>query len=118
MQSQLALRFSKNLLYAISEILTYIYVLAKIYRVLCFTKIIFDQLPLFNPYRWPLSFIRVVTKPYFDLWERLLPTLKFGKFAYDISGIVGIEFLSFLIASALKIRTLVLLFAEKLVAKL
>lgn len=87
------------------DLLGYIYLMLKIYRVICFSKITFDQLPLLNPYTWPFSLIRVITRPYFRFWSKLLPNLKIGKFSYDVSGILGLEILSCILAAILQLRT-------------
>ena len=56
----------------LSDLLACLYTLLKIYRILCYSKITFDQLPLANPYTWPVAFFRIVTQPYFRFWARLL----------------------------------------------
>ena len=96
-----------------SDILGYLYVLLKIFRLLCYTKITFDQLPLFNPYMWPLSSIRVLTQPYFKFWAKLLPPLKIGKGSYDISVILGLEFLSTILYMFSTLRLTILTDLEK-----
>jgi hypothetical protein len=53
----------------------------------------FEQMPLFNPYIWPLSVIRVYTIPYFMFWFKLIPPLRLGRYTLNISHILGIEFL-------------------------
>lgn len=81
-----------------------VYLFLKTYRVLCFSKLTFDQLPIFSPYKWPFSFLRVLTVPYFKLWSELLPNLKFGSGSYDISAIIGLEILNKLISITLQLR--------------
>jgi hypothetical protein len=93
--------------------LGYLYVLLKIYRVLCLTKITFDQLPLFNPYKWPLSSIRIITNPYFIFWSIILPPIRLGKTTYDISAIIGLEFLTTLIALSSQVRIFSLMELQK-----
>jgi len=80
------------------DFLSFLYILIKFYRVLCFTKIVFDQLILFNPYYWPLSTLRVSTKVYFAFWRKVLPPGKLGRTGFDISSIVAFEFLSVLLS--------------------
>lgn len=98
----------------LADLISYLYLLIKIYRVLCFSKLTFDQLPLLNPYRWPFSFVRVVTKPYFKFWAKLLPNLRIGSGSYDISAIIGLEMLNALISTALKFRALSLAEAQRI----
>jgi len=66
----------------------------KFFKVLCFTKLTFDQLVLFNPYRWPLSVIRVLTGFYFKIWHNLLPPVRLGTGSMDLSILMGLEFLN------------------------
>lgn len=97
-----------------ADLISYFYLVLKIYRILCFSKLTFDQLPLINPYKWPFSFIRIITRPYFNFWSKLLPNLKFGSGSYDISAIIGLEMLSKLIYVILQIRALTLEKAQRL----
>jgi uncharacterized protein YggT (Ycf19 family) len=84
------------------------------YRIVCFTRIIFDQLPLFNPYKWPLSIIRLLTKPYFHYWAKFLPNLKIGAISYEVSSIIALELLSAIIALTFIIRLGILTLASNL----
>lgn len=65
----------------------------KLYTLLLYTKITFDQLPLFNPYLWPFSVLRYVTVPYLRIWEKLFPRLRLGPINLDISVIIALEVL-------------------------
>jgi len=98
-----------------ADSISYFYLILKIFRVLCFSKLTFDQIPLFNPYKWPFSFIRIVTKPYFEFWSQVLPNLRFGSSSYDISSIIGLEMLSTLITLLYKIRLIILMAAKKII---
>ena len=113
-QNQAYLHFLVYFLTLFSDLLAYVYVLLKIYRILCFTKITFDQLPILNPYKWPLSFFRIITKPYFKFWSDRLPNLKLGKVSYDVSAILVLEMLSSLIYLCVQIRTSTFLEAQRL----
>ena len=99
----------------LSDLIACLYTLLKIYRILCFSKITFDQLPLLNPYKWPISFFRVVTRPYFKFWQKLLPSLRLGKVSYDVSTILGLEALSSLIFLSLQLRAATFSEAEKII---
>ena len=105
--------FFANFFLLIADLTGYIYVLIKIYRVLCFSKITFDQLPMFNPYTWPFSVIRIITQPYFKFWSKLLPNLKLGKISYDVSAILGLELLSGLLFLCSQLRILGLIEAQR-----
>jgi len=108
-------RFTVYLTIFISDCIGYIYLLLKIFRIFCFTKITLDQLPFFNPYKWPISLIRIITKPYFKFWSKLLPNLKLGKVSYDVSSILGLEVLSGLIYLSLQFRTVGLIEAQHMI---
>jgi hypothetical protein len=51
----------------------------------------FEWLPMINPYLWPFSVFQVLTGPYFRLWSKLLPTVKFEKSSLEVSGIIALE---------------------------
>ena len=72
----------------------YLYVVIRFYKVLCYSKMTFEWLPMINPYVWPFSMFQVLTNPYFNFWSKLLPMLKFEKSSLEISGIVGLEALN------------------------
>ena len=74
--------------------IAYAYVFAKLYKVLCFSKMTFDWLPMINPYIWPFSFFKLMTDPYFKLWAKILPSIKFEKRSVDISSIIALESLN------------------------
>lgn len=110
--------FLAYLFVLLSDLMACLYTLLKIFRILCFSKITFDQLPLLNPYKWPISFFRVVTKPYFQFWAKLLPTLKVGKVSYDVSTILGLEAISSLIFLSVQLRVSFFLEAQKIIETL
>jgi hypothetical protein len=102
----------------ISDFCGFLFTFIKLYRILCFTRLTFDQLPVFNPYKWPLAFIRISTTPYLRLWSKLLPSLKIGKGSFNISGIIGVEFLSAVVFFTTEIRIFTFLYAEDLLSTL
>jgi hypothetical protein len=73
------------------NLLSFSYFIIKLYKLLCYSKLTFEWLPLLNPYVWPFSFFQVVTAPYFKFWAFLLPPLKLEKTSFEISAIVGLE---------------------------
>jgi len=89
-----SIRFIVYFLYLLADFIDYLYLLLKIYRVLCFTKIVLDNFPLANPYRGIFSVIRVITAPYFKFWDKVF---KLGTGSFDASGIIGFQALSMLI---------------------
>lgn len=113
--------FAKFLAYSfllLSDLIAYCYTLLKVFRILCFSKITLDQLPLVNPYKWPLSFFRLVTQPYFKVWQKLLPTLKLGTGSYDISVIMGLEAISCFISLSVSLRAATFTHAQNILATL
>lgn len=105
------------LLNFLSLIFDYVYVLVKLYRILIFVKLTFDQMPIYNPYKWPLSFIRIMTKPYLAFWAQFLPRMRFGNQSYDVSTIVALEVLATFIRMAFRLK-LILNFRISELAKL
>ncbi len=105
--------FIFNFLIFLSDILHYLYLMLKIYRMVCLTRIIFDQLPLFNPYKWPLSAVRLLTKPYFGLWSKRFPKIRMGLTNYEVSNLIALEAVSAIIGLTFMIRLSVLALAKK-----
>lgn len=94
------------------NILSYIYLIEKFFRILCYAKLTFDWFPLLNPYTWPYSFFNRVTGPYFLFWSNTFPTLKFKKSAMDISAILALEALNALIYFSIRLVNLLIVFLE------
>jgi hypothetical protein len=109
------MKFLITCVHAFAEFVYFSSMWIKLYRILCFTKLTFDQLPLFNPYDWPLSFIRVLTVPYFRFWSRLLPRMKLGGVRFDVSRMVALESLNILFEYSWELRFISLLLLERLV---
>jgi hypothetical protein len=82
---------------------SYCYIFLKFYRVLCFSKLTFEWLPMLNPYQWPFSFFRTITAPYFDLWAKILPSIRLPKSSIQISGVVALEAINCLIFLCIRI---------------
>lgn len=100
----------------LSDLSAYVYTLLKIYRILLYSKVTFDQIPLLNPYKWPFSFFRIITQPYFKLWNKLLPNLRMGNAAYDVSTIIGLEAISSIISFSLHFRAATFVQAETILS--
>ena len=73
------------------NLIAYLYVVIKFFKVMCYSKMTFEWLPMINPYLWPFSVFQVLTGPYFRLWSKLLPTVKFEKSSLEVSGIIALE---------------------------
>jgi len=106
------------MLVALGNGIYYFIFLLKFYRILCFSKITFDGLPMINPYIWPFSIFRLLTQPYFKFWSKILPTFKSGKSSFDISLILGLEALSALIYFFTQIRIIILLEAAEMISNI
>ncbi len=102
----------------VTDLLAFLYILLKIYKILVFTKIILNQLPLFNPYIWPISLIKKLTKPYFKFCRHTIPRIYVGKRKFDVSMVLGLEFLSVARSLILALRTWLLELILKGVATL
>ncbi len=79
------------------NLVSYIYIWVKFYKVLCYSKLTCEWFPMINPYQWPFSFFQTMTAPYFRFWAKVLPNLKFQKSSLEISGIIALEALNTLI---------------------
>lgn len=73
------------------NVLSFLYIFVKFYRLICYAKLTFEWLPMINPYNFPLSYLYLLTNPYFLFWTRMLPNLRFEKSSLEISAIVGLE---------------------------
>lgn len=62
-----------------------VYLILKLYRIIFFTKVIFEQLPLFNPNQWPLSIIHILLSPLTKFLQCYIPSINFGPIDLDIS---------------------------------
>jgi YggT family protein len=83
----------------------YVYTLALVYAVLIFIRILLTwfRLPYSRPLNVFVEFVTSVTDPYLNLWRRVLPLVRVGPGAIDLSPMVG---------------TIVLLFAAGIVSNL
>lgn len=88
--------------------ISYLYILVKFYKVLCYSKMTFEWLPMINPYVWPFSVFHVVTNPYFAFWARILPSIKLDKSSVEISGIIALEALNSLIYFCVRLTSLLI----------
>jgi uncharacterized protein YggT (Ycf19 family) len=81
----------------ILNMVSYLYIFAKIFKVMCYSKLTFEWLPLINPYVWPFSLFNAITNPYFRMWSQILPPIKFEKTSVEISAIIALEALNSII---------------------
>jgi hypothetical protein len=76
---------------------SYLYIVAKFYKVLCYSKLTFEWLPMVNPYVWPFSVFQILTEPYFAFWARVLPSIRLENSSTEISSIIALEALNSII---------------------
>ena len=72
----------------------YAFILLKLFKVLCYSYLTFDWLPMINPYIWPFSFFRIATRWYFKFFERFFPSIVLNENQFEISTIVALELLN------------------------
>ena len=89
--NQVSISFLHYFCILLVNIIAYLYVLVKFFKVMCYSKMTFEWLPMINPYIWPFSIFQVLTGPYFRLWSKILPTVKFEKSSLEVSGIIALE---------------------------
>jgi hypothetical protein len=95
------------------NLISYAYILAKFYKVLCYSKMTFEWLPMINPYIWPFSVFHIVTGPYFAFWARILPNIKLDKSSVEISGIIALESLNSLIYVFIRLTTVLIEYLDR-----
>jgi len=78
------------------------YMILRIYKVLCYSKLTLEWLPMINPYYWPFSVFLITTNKYFAFWSKIFPVLRFKDSSIDISSVVGLETLNSLIYLCVK----------------
>lgn len=92
---------------------SYVWILLKFYKVLCYSKMTFEWLPMINPYVWPFSVFHILTGPYFKFWSTRLPNVKFDKSSIEISAIIGLEALNSLVYFAVKVAHILLVVLDE-----
>jgi YggT family protein len=75
-----------------ADVADYVKTLALVYLVLIFIRIILSWIPRMPYNRWlnaGLKFVSDVTDPYLNLFRRILPPVRMGPGALDLSPIVA-----------------------------
>jgi hypothetical protein len=85
------------------NLISYTYIILKFYKVMCYSKLTFEWLPMINPYIWPFSMFQVLTAWYFRLWAKILPPIKFEKTSFEISAIIALEALNSILYFSVKL---------------
>lgn len=112
-QNDITVFFVHHLSVFLLNAVSYFYILLKFYKVLCYSKMTFEWLPMINPYVWPFSIFHILTGPYFALWGRILPNIKLEKSSIEISGIIALESLnSFIFFCVKAVNSLIIILEE------
>lgn len=84
----------KRVLISLIHMCSNCYMFLKVFKVLCYLKLTIDWFPLINPYNWPFSLLRLITKPYFKFWLNVLPYIRFRRTSVNVAHLVAIESLT------------------------
>ena len=112
-RSEMTVQFTHYFSIFLLNFISYLYILLKFYKVLCYSKMTFEWLPMINPYVWPFSIFHVVTGPYFAFWSRILPSIKLDKSSVEISGIIALEALNSFIYFCVRFTNILLAILEE-----
>jgi YggT family protein len=91
-----------------ADVADYVQTLAYVYLVLIFIRIILSWIPRMPYNRWlnaGVKFVSDVTDPYLNLFRRILPPVRMGPGALDLSPIVAtfvLIIVSSLVANAIR----------------
>lgn len=84
-----------------ADVADYVYTLALVYVVLIFVQVIVSFVPRM-PYNRALhaflAFVDDVTRPYLNIWRRMLPAVRVGGAGLDLSPMIG-TFVLLIVAS-------------------
>lgn len=113
-EKETSLYFIRSFSIFLLNMTSYFYIFLKFYKVLCYSKMTFEWLPMINPYIWPFSVFQVLTGPYFSFWSKILPSIKLDKSSVEISGIVALEVLNSLTYFCIKITNMLIVILEEM----
>ena len=74
------------------DVADYVQVLLLVYVILIFVRVLMSWLPRIPYNLWLdrfLTFVRDTVDPYLNIWRRILPMVRIGPGALDLSPIVG-----------------------------
>jgi hypothetical protein len=97
---------------------SYFYIFLKFFKVLCYSKMTFEWLPMINPYVWPFSVFNVLTGPYFAFWARVLPSVKLERTSVEISGIIAVEALNSVVFFCMQATNYLIVILQELEEKI
>lgn len=108
-----SLVYTQNFTIFLLNLVAYLYILTKVFKVLCYSKLTFEWLPMINPYVWPFSLFHTITGPYFKMWSDLLPPIKFEKTSIEVSAIIALEALNSFIYFLVRFSNILLAILEE-----
>jgi len=113
-KNEFAIQFLHHFSVFLLNTVSYLYIFVKFYKVLCYSKMTFEWLPMINPYVWPFSIFQVLTGPYFRFWSRIFPSIRFETTSLEISGVVALESLNSLIYFCVRTTSYLIEYLEEL----
>jgi hypothetical protein len=113
-KNQLSVQFFHSFSILLLNLVSYLYIFVKFYKVLCYSKMTFEWLPMINPYIWPFSIFQVLTGPYFKFWSKIFPSIRFETTSLEISGVVALESLNSLIYFCVRTTNYLIEYLEEL----
>lgn len=113
-KNELILHILQSFSIFLLNVVAYVYLFIKFYKVLCYSKMTFEWLPMINPYVWPFSIFQVLTTPYFLFWSKIFPSIRFETSSVEISGIIALESLNSLIYFCVRFTNFLVKFIEQL----
>jgi hypothetical protein len=102
-KNEITFHFIHYLSVFLLNLVSYLYIFVKFYKVLCYSKMTFEWLPMINPYVWPFSIFQILTGPYFSFWSKIFPGIRFETSSLEISGVVALESLNSIIYFCIRI---------------
>jgi hypothetical protein len=96
------------------NLVSYLYIFVKFYKVMCYSKMTFEWLPMLNPYTWPFSFFQGLTNPYFAFWSKIFPSVRFENSSIEISGIIALEALNSVLYFCVRVTQKLIILLEEL----
>ena len=113
-KNELTIQLLQSFSVFLLNFISYLYIFIKFYKVLCYSKMTFEWLPMINPYIWPFSFFSILTTPYFQFWSRIFPSIRFESTSLEISGVIALESLNSLIYFCVRASNYLVLFIDSL----
>lgn len=88
----------------IINFLTFLYIIIKLLRIIFFTRLILEFLPIFNIFEWPTSTIYKISSPLIKSIRYFIPTIKIGIIELEFYLIITFELFIIILNFIEKIR--------------